>query len=247
MPPREVDFFNVDENFQRGAAWYRLFFADAPDGAVLGEKTPGYLWNEHSYRGRRHEIPERMHRLLPDARLIVVLRDPVKRAVSALNHFVRARIFSPFVDPDDIFRAALTDGKDGLGLLGHGLYRQNLEPFLQLFPRNRLHVILFEDDVIGSPETMLDGVMAFLGKERVGPINRLRKENAGIHSRLGLIVNYYAPKLESAIAAIDRLLPEAPGMSLSAEMRARLYEFFAPHNQALFELVGRTTDQWNSR
>jgi hypothetical protein len=181
-----------------------------------------------------------MHRLLPDARLIVVLRDPVKRAVSALNHFVRARIFSPFVDPDDIFRAALAGGKDGLGLLGHGMYRQNLE-------RDRLHVILFEDDVIGSPETMLDGVMAFLGRERVGPINRLRKENAGIHSRLGLIVNYYAPKLEPAIAAIDRLLPEAPGMSPSGDMLARLYDFFTPHNRALFELIGRTTDTWNSR
>jgi len=92
---------------------------------------------------------------LPNARLIVVLRDPVKRAISALNHFVRDGWLSPFVDPDSVLAKAMDPALDRYGLIGRGHYLVHLRRFLEYYPRERIHVALFEDDLVSAPQTTL--------------------------------------------------------------------------------------------
>src|SRR5688572_19406956 len=73
MPPKkELHFF--DWNWDRGLDWYRAQFRDATPGAIIGEATPIYI----VYR----EAMERLAKACPEARLLVVLRDPVSRAYS---------------------------------------------------------------------------------------------------------------------------------------------------------------------
>src|SRR5262249_22447178 len=69
---KEIHFF--DRHFDRGESWYRAHFERAGDARVVGEATPGYLY--------RADATERLTALLPNARLLAIIRNPVDRAYS---------------------------------------------------------------------------------------------------------------------------------------------------------------------
>src|SRR5215216_7751234 len=83
---KEVSFF--DRHYARGESWYRGNFPSRPAtwlarrraGAepIVGEASPGYLFHPHA--------PQRVATLLPNVRLIALLRDPVDRALSHYHH-----------------------------------------------------------------------------------------------------------------------------------------------------------------
>ena len=80
---KEVNYF--ERNYHRGVSWYRAHFptewAKRSAKAVTGEASPSYL-------GHR-EVPSRVRSLLPDCRLITLLRNPVDRMYSSYHHKVR--------------------------------------------------------------------------------------------------------------------------------------------------------------
>jgi len=243
--PLETHFFDRAENYAKGLDWYASRFTGAPAGALIGEKTPDYFWTLRPHGRGPNDIPARMRAALPNAKLIVVLRDPVKRAISALNHHIRARRMSPFVDPDAVLTEALDPQKDHFGLVGRGHYFTHLQRFLSVYSQEDIHVVLFEDEIIRAPRETVTGVMTFLGRNGdVVPQPPSRPENSRINSRIGLVLNYYAPKLSFMISAVDRLLPSAPAVTPSASCQTRLREHFEPHNQALFKFLGRSVATW---
>ena len=63
-------------------AWYADRFADATDGALVGEDTTTYLMSEVA--------AARIKAAAPDTKMIFMLRDPVKRAVSQYWHLLRS-------------------------------------------------------------------------------------------------------------------------------------------------------------
>jgi hypothetical protein len=75
--PKETDFF-LSRN-DRDLQWYQQCFSG--EAVARGETSPNYT----KYPGFRG-VPERMHRVLPDARLLYLVRDPIKRAVSGYVH-----------------------------------------------------------------------------------------------------------------------------------------------------------------
>jgi Sulfotransferase domain len=243
--PLETHFFDNEENYAKGVDWYASHFAGAPAATIVGEKTPDYFWTTRPEGRGPRDIPARMHRILPQAKLIVVLRDPVKRAISALNHHIRARRLSPFVDSEAVLTESLDPARDRFGLIGRGHYLTHLTSFLNLYPREGVRVVYFEDDIIKAPQQTIKDVMSFLGRSASSvPQSRSRPENSRIHSRLGLVLNYYAPKLSPLVSALDRILPSAPAISPGASCEARLREHFEPHNEALFKFLGRRAETW---
>ena len=89
LPPNELHYFDLDQNYKKGLDWYRKQFNDKPkDAKSVGEKTPDYLWTNRPHQNKIN-IAERIHQLDPDLKLIIILRNPVKRAISAYNHFLR--------------------------------------------------------------------------------------------------------------------------------------------------------------
>lgn len=125
---KEVHFF--DRYHDRGATWYRSFFPPenaAHDFRAIGEITPRYLFDP--------EAPARIHTMLPNARFVAILRDPVERAYSQYGLAVRdAAEHRPFaeylkVNPE---------------ILERGFYSQQLERYRALFPSDRLLVLIFE-------------------------------------------------------------------------------------------------------
>jgi hypothetical protein len=72
MPSPEIHYFS--RHFDRGPAWYRSHFETAPEDHVVGEKSASYLPHP--------ETPRRLRELLPEARLVAQLRNPIERVYS---------------------------------------------------------------------------------------------------------------------------------------------------------------------
>lgn len=76
---KEINFFRTEKEFQKGQEWYKKLFAN--DKKNVGEASPDYT-KRHLYPG----VPERIHSLLPNIKLIYILRDPIERIISHYVH-----------------------------------------------------------------------------------------------------------------------------------------------------------------
>ena len=83
--PKELNFFIAERNFPRGLDWYRAHF-DAR-ATVRGESSPNYTaYPQHV------GVPERMHSVVPDAKLLYMVRDPIDRiAAHWVHNFAKRR------------------------------------------------------------------------------------------------------------------------------------------------------------
>src|SRR3954465_14378495 len=79
--PKELNFFVEELNWPLGADWYRGHFTG--DERVQGESSPHYT-NEPRFAG----VAERIHGLLPEARIVYIVRDPIDRMLSHYLHNV---------------------------------------------------------------------------------------------------------------------------------------------------------------
>jgi hypothetical protein len=158
MPPAEVRFFEDPDYGDGDPAPLEALFEDAPPGAVRGIKRPGYL--------ARPEVAARIHRHVPDARLIAILRNPIDRAVSAYFHLMRTG-FIPIRSLEDGL-ARILDGQyrsahvKAAEIVEFGLYHEHLSRYLDLFDRQQLLVILF-DDLRSRPHDAVRQAYRFIG------------------------------------------------------------------------------------
>ena len=76
---KELNFFIEERNWPRGADWYAGHF-DA-EAKVRGEASPNY-----SAFPQHQGVPERMHSVVPDAKLIYMVRDPLERIAAHWVH-----------------------------------------------------------------------------------------------------------------------------------------------------------------
>ena len=151
-PAKDLYFF--DRYYDRGSAWYAAQFRAAREERIVGEVCQDYLFHP--------EAAERIHATLGQVRVMVSLRDPVERAWSSYL-YMRKHGIGP-----DTFHEALSTRPE---LLEHGRYATGLDRYLQRFPRELVHVALF-DDLTRDPQSFLDGVTRFLGIERPAPGER---------------------------------------------------------------------------
>jgi hypothetical protein len=160
-PGKGLYFFT--SHYERGLDWYRAQFAAASGERVVGEVSHTYLYDEKAC--------ERAAAAIPDARLIVCLREPVDRAFSDyLDAVKNGRADGPFEelierDPD---------------FLELGRYARYLEPWLVRFGRERIHVGIF-DDLSRDPERFAVEMFRFLDVAAVplAPAQRKRMMPAG--------------------------------------------------------------------
>jgi hypothetical protein len=125
---------------------------------VRGIKRPDYLG--------RPEIPARLAYHIPDARIFVVLRDPVSRAVSAYYHYVRHG-FVPLLPLNDVFDQLLAgqlvdDYPRASEILSYGLYGAHLSRYLQHFPAEQF-MLLPQDRLIREPAESMRRAFDFIG------------------------------------------------------------------------------------
>jgi hypothetical protein len=149
---------------------YLRLFADAPPGAVTGESSAFYLYDL--------QAQERIRRERPDARLVVLLRDPVDRAQSNWMH-----LWSDGLEPiGDFVEACRAEDKRvaaGWAPFWHyrrlGRYGGQLEHLYSLFPREQVLVARYRE-LVDLPGPTIDRVCAFLGV-RTGLVAAPKPEN----------------------------------------------------------------------
>jgi hypothetical protein len=206
---KEVDYFqNTDVRTER---WYRGHFpwavqrrlAQLRGGRLLaGEASPNYIF--------RPDAPAHVAALVPEAKLIALLRHPVDRALSHYNH---ERIFGrePLSFEEAIAAEAAETPAPGerqrRSYRARGLYAEQLEHWLACFPPEQIHVIATEE-LDADTDGHYREVLAFLG---VRPLSLPRYEH--------------------------KLAREYSGMA--DEIRAELEAFYAAPNERLFTLIGR--------
>src|SRR5688572_6261293 len=82
---KELNFFIESGNWSKGLAWYESNFGGkAGKAKIYGEASPNYT----DYPGTR-EVPERMHGIVPDVKLIYMVRHPIERIISQYIHYRR--------------------------------------------------------------------------------------------------------------------------------------------------------------
>ena len=222
---KEVNYFM--HRHQEGVAWYRAHFAvpnrkDTREPCLVGEASPGYVLNPFA--------PQRMAELVPDVKLIVLLRDPVARAYSHFQHQRRLGM-----EPLETFEAALDAEPERLrgerqrvhsdpgyqgfayyvdSYVNQGIYADYLPMWMNTFPRDQLLVVQSEK-FYRETDATLRMITDYLEIPALPPTQGHRHKSFS-----------YPP--------------------MKPETKARLQEFFAPHNERLFALLG-TDFGWNSR
>ncbi len=212
---KEVHYFDV--NHDRGELWYRANFGKTGEPGLNVDSSPYYLLHPCA--------PARAHALLSQAKLIALLRDPVRRAYSHYWHeHDKRREWLSFEDaiaaePDRLGDAEqrLARGEIGqsaahqhFSYLARGRYAVQLRRWLQFYPRASLLVLRFED-LAADPMAALNRTLAFLDLPPL-PHVRLEPRNA----------RRYPP--------------------MSAATAVRLREHFAADNADLEALVGQPMD-----
>jgi hypothetical protein len=164
-PRKELHFF--DNRWPWGADWYRCQFPRfRPDGPriVRLEATPNYL--------QLAEVPQRVQTLMPQARLIVMLREPLQRALSWSQHIIRQEgvARTPADILSDELRWLSDGGADALATAGEwhatnclagSLYRSQLERWRCRFSDRQILVLPMER-TIESPERAWKRITEFL-------------------------------------------------------------------------------------
>jgi hypothetical protein len=138
-------------------AEYKALFLDAPEGAVRLESTPFYLY----LAGARRRIAEE----LPDAKLIIIVRDPIDRAYSNWMHLWVDGL-EPIPNFVDAWHAEDSRVAAGWAPFWHyrrlGRYGEQLADLFQLVERERVFVLRYWQ-LVSHPQETLDRVAGFLG------------------------------------------------------------------------------------
>ena len=238
-PTKELHFFDDPTNWAQGVDWYRDRFADAGSAPAVGEATPAYLFHP--------EGPARMAAVVPDARLIVVLRNPVDRAYSHYwHHRSNGKETRPFAEAVEVEGRRREQGERlEHWYLARGRYLGQLERVLEHFPRTQLHVLLF-DDLQADAAAATSAVCGFLGLPAHAPPNAGEAYNPASElrfRRLWLAMFRYrlwrfVPRpLHASARALFRKPITYP--KLDPALRADLSERFRADDEALGAWLGR--------
>jgi len=248
MPGEEVHYFDKVHNYRKGEQWYRKYFSEAKTRQTTGEKTPDYIWaHGDGIEGHDPNVHENIYDTLPGAQLIVLLRNPVDRAVSAAKHIIRSGRVSPRHSLDELLVGEKHHLIRGHGVLEYGYYHQHLAAYLDLFPASRFLILFFEEAVVEAPREGLGKVFRFLDLSETEAIDGIdEKVNAHRATLLELYAKYYTPRLSGLARRLRTIFPwqiKPP----NEETIARLYDHYAEHNQRLAEMMDRSLpDSWHS-
>ena len=158
---KETSYF-MDNTYSFGPEWYARHFAHCGEQKIKGEFSPQYL--------NRPEVPARIKKDFPAAKLILCVRNPVERFLSAY-YFKRStgRICVPLTK--ETIEADLQEEID------RSMYAKHLKHYLEYFPREQI-LILFQEDIEKDPMIFIQKVYEFLEINKdFTPPSLYRKEN----------------------------------------------------------------------
>jgi len=239
MPDPELHYFSRE--YSQGQGWYFSQFNAELLDRIVGEKSNSYLYEP--------EAAVRLHRDLPQIKLIAQLRSPVERAYSSYcMRFRRGEVgadIESYLDP--------TLGEN-LKYLISGKFASHLQTYIDLFGRDKL-LILFFEGVSLDPETQMSQVRSHLGLPP-RPLSSIGREK--VKDKTSLMVSARLRKRLAWMKPIVRPLRGTSGFEavrglvthqtrypqLTDELRNRLNDYYHPSIEALEQISGQSLSHW---
>jgi hypothetical protein len=242
--PKELNFFIADRPWGRwewGTEWYERQFRR--DADIRGEASPNYT----SYP-LIPGVPERIASVVPDAKLIYVVADPIERIVS---HYVHR--YAAGKENRPIHEALRADDD---AYLCRSTYYAQLERFLPHFPKSNI-LITTRRELLEQRAETLAAIFKFLGVaddfaslrfRRHLHRSRLKRRN----TRLGAWLSEHVPERLPADAQwwLDRVVTypfsrPVPRPAVGPDLRAELVERLRSDVDRLREYCGRRFPDWS--
>jgi hypothetical protein len=217
---KEVHFFDgglapKQDNFQKGEGWYRANFplkTSMQPGEHTFEASPLYMFNPLA--------AQRMFNLIPNAKVIAILRNPTERAIS---HYFHEKRYGR--EPLTIAEAIAAEEKRlapawanqdyknenfiHLSYKSRGRYAEQLKRFLEYFSKANI-LILSAEKLFQDPESVLQQVCQFINVDSNFKFKKLKPRNIASNK-----------------------------VNVARSVHESLDQYFAPHNQALYKLLGQ--------
>lgn len=234
---KEVEYLGGDLHRENGDDWYlRLISSGAPPDSIRGDVSVEYLWDPAS--------PQEVARLLPDSCIMVSLRDPVERAVSAFYWYQRKDRLPgtlTLADALDQGRAWLTEvGEADVPppgvteeLVARGRYDVQLSRWLARFPPEKLLVLDYRQ-IEESPLAALERVHRFLGVAPHHPHALTARPKRNLYSASFVRLERLFPRARIWSGLLDRAQRRWPGRArmplerIPGDLREGLYDAFRP-------------------
>jgi len=260
--PKEPCYFDTDVSWQRGERWYASLFEGARPDQLCGEASTNYTrWPQVD------GVPERMQAVIPDAKLIYLMRDPVKRSYSHFVHRWSREVHErePFTESFSEFVA-----RDPM-CLDSSDYATQVDRFLTCYPREQLLLLTLEE-LVSDPRRTLGRVFGFLAVEDISaemPLGRRENETRSFledKARRSVMGRSRAVRLARKLASpvlpkrtknwiYERFVATKVGRKRAAQFlppplsdaeRAEVTQRFAPRNAALRDAYGVDISAWSS-
>jgi hypothetical protein len=236
---------------------YEALFDPAPPGSLRGEATPFYLYDLAAQ--------DRIRNLIPDVKLILLLRDPVDRAHSNWTHLWNAGL-----EPEADFLTACYAEEDRKAAgwapfwhyIGLGRYGRQVQHLYQVFPREQVLLLRYRD-MTDAPAATLYRVCEFLGV-RAGLLQAIPRENVNRHvvedntlNRMVRGLLRVGGRLGHRFPVPVRLAARGPLLTVlhrkrgnrpvtTPQERAALLPLFADDIALLQDVTGQRYDDWLS-
>lgn len=258
---KEIPFFLREEVWSQGTKYLETYYSEKGNQKLIGI-------------GHVHMLPSvdaasRLHQYCPDVKLIVVLRNPIDRAYSAYWHsrrleWEKSATFEEALEQEPTRSAERSLIATDFAYLNDGCYYNHLQTYLKLFQRDRLYVVLTDDLKTDTPGTFTK-LLTWLGVDpRLDEVDLTKKSNVASQPRYSLLNKLLLSRgsLKQAYKAVvpkklqyevaERLKKPLLQMNSKAldyppiqeSTRARLREYFEPHNARLGEFLNRDLSHW---
>ncbi|XP_024128681.1 heparan sulfate glucosamine 3-O-sulfotransferase 4 isoform X2 [Oryzias melastigma] len=221
----EPHFF--DRNYEKGLDWYRDLMPSTLEGQITMEKTPSYFVTNHA--------PKRIHSMAKDIKLIIVVRNPVTRAISDYTQTLSKK-------PEIATFEVLAFKNRTLGLIDAswsalriGIYALHLESWMQYFPLSQMHFVSGERLIV-DPGGEMAKVQDFLGLKRI-----VTDKHFYFNKTKGF------PCLKKPEdSSTPRCLGKSKGRThpkIDTDVIRRLHKFYKPFNMMFYQMTGQNF-QW---
>jgi len=241
---KETNFFLGEEDYARGVEWYESLFCEC-GAKARGETSPNYAMHPLVL-----DVPERMHALIPDAKLIYLLRDPIERMISHYIHKQAKGVEQRSLV--DVLAASFEEP----GYIAPSLYYTQLQKFLRYYRAENILIITAEDLKWNRLPT-LRKVFRFLEVDagfkspnysRVYHLSSRKTmspaEQAILNSRIVRAIRPLVPStVKRAFRGIEQMTESRP--SIPSDLRARLADRLRPEVEALRAHTGERFARWS--
>ncbi len=221
----EVNYFNLDENYSKGLQWYIHRMPFSTPGQITMEKTPKYFLTEG--------VPRRLYLYPKDVKILLIVRDPVTRAISDFVQIDTNRVTHHrrrYTFEEVVFRpnGELNTNRTPIMV---SMYDVHMQRWLEYFSLEQIHIVN-GDSLIQDPFPELQKVEKFL---EISPF--FRKDMFSFDNKKGF---FCWNRLNEKAHEVKYCLGENKGRKhpdVSEDTIAKLREFFRPHNERFYKLV----------